>query len=96
METVTGVCQNCKGACTPVWLNKNQLSDKDNVETKQRELEGVVNHFAMKVYQAADDGSRPMVLGPATLWWRRAAHFRVDDLEVSIPELSRNFRTSMR
>merc|ERR1711933_429163 len=35
------------------WLDKNQLAEKDDVEGKQKELEGVVNPIMMKVYQAA-------------------------------------------
>jgi len=35
------------------WLDKNQLSEKDEFEAKQKELEGVVNPIMMKVYQAA-------------------------------------------
>jgi L1 cell adhesion molecule like protein len=35
------------------WLDKNQLAEKDEFETKQKELEGVVNPIMMKVYQAA-------------------------------------------
>merc|ERR1712127_411498 len=35
------------------WLDKNQLAEKVEFETKQKELEGVVNPIMMKVYQAA-------------------------------------------
>merc|ERR1712038_1500555 len=35
------------------WLDKNQLAEKDEFETQQKELEGVVNPIMMKVYQAA-------------------------------------------
>jgi L1 cell adhesion molecule like protein len=35
------------------WLDKNQLAEKDEFETKQKEIEGVVNPIMMKVYQAA-------------------------------------------
>jgi len=35
------------------WLDKNQLAEKDEFETKQKELEGIVNPIMMKVYQAA-------------------------------------------
>merc|ERR1711943_133297 len=35
------------------WLDKNQLAGKDEFETKQKELEGIVNPIMMKVYQAA-------------------------------------------
>jgi len=35
------------------WLDKNQLAEKDEFESKQKELEGVVNPIMMKVYQAA-------------------------------------------
>merc|ERR1712214_48530 len=38
------------------WLDKNQLAEKDEVEGKQKELEGVVNPIMMKVYQAAGGG----------------------------------------
>jgi len=38
------------------WLDKNQLAEKDEFETKQKELEGVVNPIMMKVYQAAGGG----------------------------------------
>merc|ERR1711865_712480 len=43
------------------WLDKNQLAEKDEFETKQKELEGVVNPIMMKVYQAAggDGGGMP-------------------------------------
>merc|ERR1711865_795521 len=37
-------------------LDKNQLAEKDEFETKQKELEGVVNPIMMKVYQAAGGG----------------------------------------
>merc|ERR1719401_361871 len=39
------------------WLDKNQLAEKDEVEAKQKELEGVVNPIMMKVYQAAGGGA---------------------------------------
>merc|ERR1711881_48796 len=45
------------------WLDKNQLAEKDEFESKQKELEGVVNPIMMKVYQAAGgapDGSDGM------------------------------------
>merc|ERR1719238_1966897 len=35
------------------WLDKNQLAEKDEFETKQKEIEGIVNPIMMKVYQAA-------------------------------------------
>merc|ERR1719460_662077 len=35
------------------WLDKNQLAEKDEFESQQKELEGVVNPIMMKVYQAA-------------------------------------------
>merc|ERR1719471_2456189 len=38
------------------WLDKNQLAEKDEVEAKQKELEGIVNPIMMKVYQAAGGG----------------------------------------
>merc|ERR1711879_416571 len=38
------------------WLDKNQLAEKDEVEGKQKELEGGVNPIMMKVYQAAGGG----------------------------------------
>ena len=41
------------------WLDKNQLAEKDEFETKQKELEGVVNPIMMKVYQAAGGGGAP-------------------------------------
>merc|ERR1712086_480458 len=41
------------------WLDKNQLAEKDEFETKQKELEGVVNPIMMKVYQAAGGGGMP-------------------------------------
>merc|ERR1712190_215410 len=42
------------------WLDKNQLADKDEVEAKQKELEGVANPIMMKVYQAAGGGGDGM------------------------------------
>merc|ERR1712227_1123066 len=44
------------------WLDKNQLAEKDQFESKQKELEGVVDPIMMKVYQAAGgapDGGMP-------------------------------------
>merc|ERR1712159_966561 len=41
------------------WLDKNQLAEKDEFETKQKELEGIVNPIMMKVYQAAGGGGMP-------------------------------------
>merc|ERR1712153_164832 len=38
------------------WLDKNQMAKKDEFETKQKELEGIVNPIMMKVYQAAGGG----------------------------------------
>merc|ERR1712087_580768 len=38
------------------WLDKSQLAEKDEFEAKQKELEGIVNHIMMKVYQAAGGG----------------------------------------
>merc|ERR1711865_909678 len=35
------------------WLDKNQLAEKEGFETKQKEIEGIVNPIMMKVYQAA-------------------------------------------
>merc|ERR550537_1756827 len=35
------------------WLDKNQLAEKDEFDSKQKEVEGVVNPIMMKVYQAA-------------------------------------------
>merc|ERR1711862_464516 len=42
------------------WLDKNQLAEKDEFESKQKELEGVVNPIMMKVYQAAGGGAGEM------------------------------------
>merc|ERR1719161_1863316 len=41
------------------WLDKNQLAEKVEFESKQKELEGVVNPIMMKVYQAAGGGGMP-------------------------------------
>jgi len=41
------------------WLDKNQLAEKDEFESKQKELEGVVNPIMMKVYQAAGGSGMP-------------------------------------
>merc|ERR1712174_23176 len=41
------------------WLDKNQLAEKEEFESKQKELEGVVNPIMMKVYQAAGGGGMP-------------------------------------
>merc|ERR1719491_1151087 len=41
------------------WLDKNQLAEKDEFETKQKEIEGIVNPIMMKVYQAAGGGGMP-------------------------------------
>ena len=41
------------------WLDKNQLAEKDEFETKQKEVEGIVNPIMMKVYQAAGGGGMP-------------------------------------
>merc|ERR1711957_110335 len=41
------------------WLDKNQLAEKDEVEAKQKEVEGIVNPIMMKVYQAAGGGGMP-------------------------------------
>merc|ERR1712232_1483651 len=41
------------------WLDKNQLAEKDEFETKQKGLEGIVNPIMMKVYQAAGGGGMP-------------------------------------
>merc|ERR1711953_1471120 len=41
------------------WLDKNQLAEKDEFESRQKELEGVVNPIMMKVYQAAGGGGMP-------------------------------------
>jgi len=38
------------------WLDKNQMAEKDEFETRQKELEGIVNPIMMKVYQAAGGG----------------------------------------
>ena len=38
------------------WLDKNQLAEKDEFESKQKDLERVVNPIMMKVYQAAGGG----------------------------------------
>ena len=42
---------------TLAWLDKNQLAEKDEFETKQKELEGVVNPIMMNVYQTAGGGA---------------------------------------
>merc|ERR1712019_77082 len=41
------------------WLDKNQLAEKDEFESKQKELEGIVNPIMMKVYQATAGGGMP-------------------------------------
>merc|ERR1711970_674649 len=41
------------------WLDKNQLAEKEEFESKQKELEAVVNPIMMKVYQAAGGGGMP-------------------------------------
>merc|ERR1711959_541791 len=41
------------------WLDKNQLAEKEEFESKQKELEGVVNPIMMEVYQAAGGGGIP-------------------------------------
>jgi len=41
------------------WLDKNQMAEKDEFESKQKEIEGVVNPIMMKVYQAAGGGEMP-------------------------------------
>merc|ERR1712028_259211 len=42
------------------WLDKNQLAEKDEIEAKQKELEGIVNPIMTKVYQAAGgEGGMP-------------------------------------
>jgi len=45
------------------WLDGNQLAEKDEFESKQKEVEGVVNPIMMKVYQAGGeaggDGNMP-------------------------------------
>merc|ERR1712232_60563 len=41
------------------WLDKNQLAEKDEFESKQKELEGVVNPIMMKVYQVAGGAGMP-------------------------------------
>merc|ERR1711979_67851 len=41
------------------WLDKNQLAEKDEFESKQKELEGVINPIMMKVYQAAGGSGMP-------------------------------------
>jgi len=38
------------------WLDKNQLAEKDEFESKQKDLERIVNPIMMKVYQAAGGG----------------------------------------
>merc|ERR1719480_196057 len=45
------------------WLDKNQPAEKDEFESKQKELEGVVNPIMMKVYQAAGGGAGEMPTG---------------------------------
>merc|ERR1711876_12939 len=46
------------------WLDKNQLAEKDEFESKQKELEGVVNPIMMKVYQSAGgEGGMPDMSG---------------------------------
>merc|ERR1711901_15477 len=41
------------------WLDKNQLAEKDEFESRQKEIEGIVNPIMMKVYQAAGGGGMP-------------------------------------
>merc|ERR1712023_148517 len=41
------------------WLDEIQLAEKEDFESKQKELEGVVNPIMMKVYQAAGGGGMP-------------------------------------
>merc|ERR1712087_949835 len=38
------------------WLERNQMAEKDEFESKQKEVEGIVNPIMMKVYQAAGGG----------------------------------------
>ena len=38
------------------WLDENQLAEKDEFATKQKETEGTVNPITMKVYAAAGGG----------------------------------------
>merc|ERR1711879_737555 len=42
------------------WLDKNQMAEKDEFESKQKEIEGVVNPIMMKVYQAVGGGGGGM------------------------------------
>merc|ERR1711872_168997 len=42
------------------WLEKNQLAEKDEFESKQKDLEAIVNPIMMKVYQAAGAGEGGM------------------------------------
>ena len=39
-----------------LYVSRNRLAKKEDFETKQKELEGVVNPIMMKVYQAAGGG----------------------------------------
>jgi len=41
------------------WLDKNQLAEKDEFESKQKELEGIVNPIMMKVYHATSGSGAP-------------------------------------
>merc|ERR1711869_158815 len=41
------------------WLDRNQMAECDELEAKQKELEGVVNPIMMKVYQSAGGGGMP-------------------------------------
>merc|ERR1712039_456641 len=41
------------------WLEKNQLAEKEEFESRQKKLEGVVNPIMMKVYQAAGGSGMP-------------------------------------
>merc|ERR1712032_159452 len=41
------------------WLERNQMAEKDEFESKQKEVEGIVNPIMMKVYQAAGGGGMP-------------------------------------
>merc|ERR1712013_508376 len=42
------------------WLERNQMAEKDEFESKQKEVEGIVNPIMMKVYQAAGGGGGGM------------------------------------
>merc|ERR1712182_204508 len=41
------------------WLERNQMAETEEVEAKQKELEGIINPIMMKVYQSAGGGGMP-------------------------------------